>query len=196
LRFPFRDASATRARKPRSFENAGWRDKQMLWQATLEGIVGVKDHVGVGQECARAILIFFYGLLVLRFSGRRTFGKWSALDIIVSIIVGSSLSRALTGSASLPGTLAAVAVLVILHVGLSYLVARSESVSRLVEGDAVPLVKNGKLDEQARLRHMISKTDIAEALAAHQLDGLEQIEKVKALKLEPNGKLNVIKAQA
>lgn len=53
------------------------------------------------QETARALLVFSYGLALVRIAGRRIFGKWSALDIIVSVIVGSNLSRALTGSAAL-----------------------------------------------------------------------------------------------
>jgi len=50
------------------------------------------------QECVRTVLVFAYGLLLVRLAGRRIFGKWSALDIIVSIMVGSNLSRALTRS--------------------------------------------------------------------------------------------------
>jgi hypothetical protein len=38
-------------------------------------------------------------------AGRRVFGRWAALDIVVAIVVGSNLSRALTGAAQLGGTL-------------------------------------------------------------------------------------------
>ncbi len=68
----------------------------------MEAILGSGHAVGPWQECARAILIFLYGLVLLRLSGRRTFAQWSALDVVLSIIIGSSLSRALTGSAPLP----------------------------------------------------------------------------------------------
>ena len=70
----------------------------MNWAAA---IFGVDAHLSWAQECARAVLVFAYGLLLVRVAGRRIFGKWSALDIIVSIVVGSNLSRALTGSAEL-----------------------------------------------------------------------------------------------
>lgn len=56
------------------------------------------------QECARTLVVFGYGLVIVRIAGRRVFGKWAALDFIVSMIVGSSLSRAITGSAALGGT--------------------------------------------------------------------------------------------
>jgi uncharacterized membrane protein YcaP (DUF421 family) len=47
-------------------------------------------RVGGADVCLR--------LAIVRFVGRRVFGEWAALDIIVSIVVGSNLSRALTGS--------------------------------------------------------------------------------------------------
>src|SRR5690348_10535150 len=98
----------------------------------IDTIFGVKDHITVGQECARAVLIFVYGLIALRISGKRTFARWSALDIVLSIIIGSNLSRALTGSAPLGGTLAAVAVLILLHVAASLAAAHSEWWSELL----------------------------------------------------------------
>lgn len=60
-------------------------------------LFGSLGHVSWLQECARAAVIFAYGLVLVRVAGRRVFGKWAALDIIVSVIVGSNLSRALTG---------------------------------------------------------------------------------------------------
>jgi len=160
---------------------------------TLATIFGIKDHVNAAQECARAVLIFCYGLLMLRLSGRRTFAHWSALDIIVSIIIGSSLSRALTGSAPMPGTLAAVAVLVLLHLVLAYAVAGSKSLSRLIEGVPVTLARGGILNEKARLWHAVSESDVCEALRSEQLKGMEEIGAVREMTLEVNGKLTILK---
>jgi uncharacterized membrane protein YcaP (DUF421 family) len=160
---------------------------------TLIAIFGIKDHLDVGQECARAVLIFCYGLVMLRLSGRRTFAHWSALDIVMSIIVGSSLSRAMTGSAPLPGTLAAVAVLSLLHLLVAYAVAGSKSLSRLIEGPPVILARDGVLDNKMRLRHAVSQTDISEAMRSEQLKGMEEIGAVREMTLEVNGKLSILK---
>ena len=100
-------------------------------------LFGVQGHLTVAQEAARAVLIFAYGLLLLRLSGPRMFGQWSALDIVISIIVGSALGRAMTGSAPLLGTMVAAAVMALLHVGLAHCVARDEIVARVLEGRAV-----------------------------------------------------------
>jgi len=52
-------------------------------------------------------VIFAFGLALVRLAGRRVFVRWAALDIVVAVVVGSNLSRALTGTAPLGGTLAA-----------------------------------------------------------------------------------------
>jgi uncharacterized membrane protein YcaP (DUF421 family) len=154
-------------------------------------IFGTEHDLGWMQECARAVLIFVYGLIVLRLSGRRTFAHWSALDIIVSIVVGSNLSRALTGGVPLWGTLAATAVLVLLHLVVSMVVARNRRMSEWIEGRASVLARGGTLDERARLRHKISMSDIEEALRQH---GVQAVEKTSLIVLEPSGEITVIKA--
>jgi uncharacterized membrane protein YcaP (DUF421 family) len=161
----------------------------------MEAIFGGIKDLTLGQECARAVLIFFYGLVMLRLSGRRTFAHMSALDLIISIIVGSNLSRAMTGDVPFWGTLATVAVLVFLHLCTAYAVARSAALARFVEGDAVLLAQDGVIHEPARMRSKISLGDLEESLREHGVDGLAEIGKTRKLMLEPSGKISVIKRE-
>lgn len=159
----------------------------------MEALFGIQNHIGVYQECFRAAVIFGYGLVMVRLAGPRTFAQWSALDIVISIIVGSTLSRALTGNAPLLGTFAAVTVLFGLHSALAHAAARSERLSRLIEGRSIILIKNGVIDEIARLRHAVSKVDISEAIRNSELRGLEDLHRIERMELQPNGKLAVVK---
>ena len=159
----------------------------------MEAILGSEHNVSLWQECARAVLIFFYGLALLRLSGRRTFAQWSALDVVLSIVIGSSLSRAMIGSAPLLGTLAACAALVALHVLLAHGVARSPAFSAIVEGSPVELGKDGAVDERQRLRHMISEGDLMESL---RKKGIEDVRRTKRIVLEASGDITVIKPDA
>jgi uncharacterized membrane protein YcaP (DUF421 family) len=162
----------------------------------LTSLFGVEHHVSFFQECARAVLIFFYGLVLLRISGRRTFGRWSALDIIVSIVVGSTLGRALTGNAPLPGTMAATAVLVGLHILVAHAVARHRFLAQLIEGQPIVFVESGHIDEAARKNSMISRADLNEALRQRGIDGEAQIFRVKTMRLEPSGEISIIERKA
>ena len=96
-------------------------------------------HLTWWQECDRALVVFIYGLVIVRVAGRRVFGKWAALDIIVSVIVGSNLSRALTGQASSGGTLAATTALMALHWFLAQAAAQSAWLAGILEGTPIEL---------------------------------------------------------
>jgi len=159
----------------------------------MEAIFGSEHALSIGQECVRAVVIFFYGLVLLRLSGRRTFADWSALDVVLSIVIGSSLSRALTGSAPLPGTLLACAVLASLHVAMAHGVARSKRFSRMVEGGPIEVGRDGSVDQGVRKRHMISLGDLMEAL---RKKGIEDVSETKRIVLEASGEITVIKSES
>jgi len=154
----------------------------------LINIFGSQGHVTVVQECARATVVFFWGLFLVRVAGRRIFGRWAALDIVVAIIVGSNLSRAITGNAPLLGTLAASALMMAIHWVLAHLASRSRAWAFIAEGRPVTLVARGKPCRQALLRHGVSENDIDEAL---RQCGMHSIENVRQMSLEPSGKINV-----
>lgn len=156
----------------------------------FDAIFGTTGHVTAAQECARAMLVFFYGLLLVRLAGRRVFGRWSAIDIVVSIIVGSNLSRALTGNAPLLATLVATTLLMFLHWLLAQAAARSPVLSRLFEGRPRILGRGGKVEHRRDLRIAISEADLSEAL---RQAGIERVEDSRLLVLEPSGKISVLK---
>lgn len=160
---------------------------------TLLDVFGVTNHIEWWQELPRAVVVFVFGLILLRLSGRRVFARWSALDIIISIIMGSSLSRALTGSAPLGGTLLAMILLAFLHWLLARSVARSPRVAHLVEGGAVVLGHSGAVLERQLQRHNISVTDIHEAL---RKQGVADVAQTRRLTLEPSGNITVLKAES
>jgi uncharacterized membrane protein YcaP (DUF421 family) len=157
---------------------------------SLEFVFGAKDAISWWQEIDRAIVIFVYGLLAVRLAGRRIFARWAALDFIVSVVVGSNLSRALTGSAPLWGTLAASTVLLAVHWLLGQAAARMPWVSHLLEGRAIRLAPDGRLDDRRRKARSVSRADLEEALRDQ---GVERLEDIRDIVLEPSGKLTAMK---
>src|SRR5690348_7497459 len=158
---------------------------------TLLDVFGVTNHIEWWQEVPRAVVVFVFGLLLLRISGRRAFARWSALDIIVSIIMGSSLSRALTGSAPLGGTFLAMILLAFLHWLLARMATRSDRFAHLIEGGAVILGKSGTISAHQLRQHNISATDFQEAL---RKEGVEDVAHTRQITLEPSGNITVLTA--
>lgn len=74
----------------------------------LTALIGPDDGTATTwQFCVRALVLLPYGILCIRIAGRRTFSNLTPLDIFVAIVVGSNISRAMTGKAPFLPTLAA-----------------------------------------------------------------------------------------
>ena len=159
----------------------------MTW---LHQIIGPDDGTAsIAQFCARAVILFVYGLLCIRIAGRRTFSDLSPLDIIVSIVVGSNISRTMTGRAPFEPTLAATLVLVLLHRLVAMTTVRSNLLSLFAKGQPAVLIRDGKVFRKAMLRHGISEQDLMEGLRMEQV---EKISDVALATMERGGKISVV----
>lgn len=142
------------------------------------------------QMSLRATIIFFYAILLYRLVPRRAFGGTATPDFIVAVIIGSSLSRALTGNSPLLATIAATASLALLYTLLSVLSRRLSAISWLAKGRSIRLVRDGWIDREAMARAQIGDSDLFENL---RLRGVDRIEDVAEARLERNGSISVVK---
>jgi uncharacterized membrane protein YcaP (DUF421 family) len=148
------------------------------------------DPITWWQMCARATVIFCYAVLLYRLLPRRAFGSIAAADIVVVVIMGSSLSRALTGNAPLLPTLAAMAVLATLYTILAALASRLRWLSWLTKGRPVPLIRDGRIDVKAMRWSLLGEHDLEEKLRA---SGTRALDEVAEACLERDGTISVVK---
>lgn len=148
------------------------------------------DTITWWQMSCRAIGIFFSALLLVRFGGTRVFGRNSSFDIVMSVILGSILSRALTGNARFLPTLAAAAVLVFIHAVLANLSFRSRTIGHFIKGRETQLIKDGRLLMQAMKKTNITTHDLMEAVRSTAK--LEDLSSVRDAYLERDGSISVI----
>lgn len=157
---------------------------------TFHNLIGQDTpHIAWWQMSIRAGIIFVYAILLYRLIPRRSFSNLSAQDMVLTVVLGSSLSRALTGNAPLLPTIVATGLLVILYVGVTSLAPHSMIVSRLVKGRPITLVRNGEVDIEAFREAHFGENDITELL---RLNGLRDLSEVKEARLERNGQVSVI----
>ena len=144
------------------------------------------------QLSVRAVILLLFGIICIRISGPRTFSLHSPLDIIVATVVGSNLSRAMTGKAPFFAGLTATFVLVVLHRLLSWASLRSAFISRWMKFGPLPLVKDGIADAEVMRKEGISHEDLLEALRGEQI---EELAAVRLANLEGGGKISVVPAR-
>jgi uncharacterized membrane protein YcaP (DUF421 family) len=156
---------------------------------TFRLLIGPDEGAGTAQLCFRAFILLLFGIACVRIAGRRTFSHYSPLDIVVALIVGSNISRVMTGKAAFFPTLAATLVLVILHRLLAWAAMRWGWLSVLVKARPIRVIEDGKIDEDALRRGNLTRADLVEALRMEQAADPEDVELAT---LEGSGTLSVV----
>lgn len=141
------------------------------------------------QESIRAVIILFVGLVMLRMFGRRAFGEQTPLDILMAIVVGSNLSRSITGNAAFFPTIVATLIMLFVYWLLAHSAARWPALGRIMKGRPVALVLKGRADRRAMLRAAVSDADMEEAARTSSVKDADGVEQAV---LERSGKISIV----
>lgn len=156
----------------------------------LRTLIGPDDGgANAPQLCVRAAIVLAFGIVCIRIAGRRTFSQATPLDIIVALVVGGNLSRAMTGKAPFWAGLAATLVLVVLHRLFARLTVRWSWLAKLMKAEPVVLVRDGAEDRKAMQRHGIGDADLLEGLRLQKVDTPRD---VRLAMLENSGQISVV----
>jgi len=157
----------------------------------LDKIFGVGKDLTVFQMAARTIIIFIIAGILIRISGRRSFGLHTPLDNIITIMLGAVLSRAVVGASPFLPVIGSSAVLVLIHRFFSQLLVHNESISKLVNGKKHMLFEKGSFIEQNMDKSLVNREDVMEEVRRKALtDDLDSIDRIY---MERNGEINSVK---
>jgi uncharacterized membrane protein YcaP (DUF421 family) len=143
----------------------------------------------IGHVLVRSALVFVYVLGLLRVAKRRFMAQRDPLDILLSLLLASMISRAINGSAAFVPTLAGGLLLVLLHRFLSRLAFWWPVFERRLKGAPVVLATDGQVVEAALARHAMTREDLEEDLRL--VGGIAAPEQAKCVRFERNGRVSV-----
>ena len=156
-------------------------------------IFGSGEDLSPLQMAARAFVMFFIALLLIRLAGMRVFGIKTAFDNILVIMLGAILSRGVVGASPFLSTIAGAAAMIIVHKILAWLAMKHVWIGKLVKGYRRSLYHNGEIREENLQKTSISRDDLMEGvrLEIHKnsLDDVDQIF------IEKTGEISVVKKQ-
>lgn len=159
-------------------------------QAYIDQILGPNSpDIVWWQMLIRAVTVFFIALAIVRLGGTRIFGSNTSFDIVLGIILGSILSRAITGNSPYFPTIIASCSLVFLHWFLAFFAYRNRNVGTLIKGKKALIVKDGRYQWKMMKKKQITPNDILEEL---RQKGSIDIEKVRYAYLERGGDISII----
>jgi uncharacterized membrane protein YcaP (DUF421 family) len=125
----------------------------------------------------RAVVLYFFIYLLTRAVGRRELSSLGPFDIILLVVIGDAVQQGLTqDDYSVTGALIVVTVMALLQVSMSFLSFRSRTLRRVLEGEPVVIIQDGKPIERNLRRERLAIDEVMEeARASAQISSLDDI---------------------
>lgn len=157
----------------------------MNWQEMFfQNWSGIIRTVIVGALAYASLVLF------LRVSGKRTLAKLNAFDLVVTVALGSTLSAILLQeSISLAEGAVALALLILLQYGVTFLSVRSRRFAKTIRSEPTLLVRDGRFLHDAMKHQRITEDEVMGAVRAQ---GRASVDAVKAVVLESDGSISVL----
>ena len=162
-------------------------------QPLIELVFGDTVDLTFWQMAARAIAIFAIALLLVRISGRQSFGQHSPFDACTTVLVGAILSRAVVGANPFWSTVCAASAIVLMHRLTGLASVRWPGFEALISGKELPLVHNGKADYGEMRKALITENDLKEAI--RKKTGHSDLAGIQGAVLERNGDITVLQKE-
>lgn len=156
----------------------------MNWSAMF-----FQDWEGIVRTILIGILTYTVLILFLRVSGKRTFAKLNAFDLVVTVALGSTLSAIiLQESIALAEGAAALSLLIFLQFIVTFSSVRSKKVAKLVRSEPALIAHKGEFCRATMKKERITED---EAISAVRSAGGQNIQDVDFLILESDGTISV-----
>jgi uncharacterized membrane protein YcaP (DUF421 family) len=125
----------------------------------------------------RAAFLYAFVVVLMRVMGRRELSSLSPLDLVLLIVLGDAIQQGMTqDDYSVTGAVIAVSTIAVVQVGISYLSFRSRRARRVLEGEPVVIIEDGKLIERNLRRERLTEDEIAEKMRTQQIASVEDVE--------------------
>jgi uncharacterized membrane protein YcaP (DUF421 family) len=138
----------------------------------------------------RAVALYLFLFLMTRVTGRRELSSLEPFDLILLIVAGDAIQQGLTqDDYSVTGAVIVVGAIAGLQVGTSYLSFRFPFARRVLDGDPIVIVQDGKVIESNLRRERLSLEEVAEEARGQQIASLEDVQWAV---FEPSGSISFI----
>jgi uncharacterized membrane protein YcaP (DUF421 family) len=141
----------------------------------------------------RAVALFFFVYLLTRVTGRRELSSLQPFDLILLIVLGDAIQQGLTqDDYSVTGAMIVVGAIASLQVATSFLSFKFRWARRVLDGDPIVIVQDGRVIENNLRRERLTVEEIAEEARGQQIAALDDVQWAV---FEPSGKISFIPKQ-
>jgi len=134
--------------------------------------------------------VYLFIVVALRVLGKTELAQLSITDLIFVLLISNAVQNAMVGSdTSLGGGILAASVLFVINFIFKKLKYKFPSLRKVLEGEPVILIHNGKMIDVNCKKNNISKEELLQVIREH---GSHTIEEVDSLILETDGNISVV----
>src|SRR5947207_1044880 len=139
----------------------------------------------------RAVFLYAFVVFLIRIMGRRELSSLTAVDLVLLIVLGDAIQQGLTqDDYCVTGAVIAVSTISVMQVGSSYIAFRSKRARRVIEGEPIVVIQDGKLLENNLKRERLLEGDVAEEMRLLQIGSFDEVQWAI---LETNGHISFVK---
>ena len=139
----------------------------------------------VVEKLLRPVIVYLVLVLLLRLFGKRELAQLNPFDLVVLLSLSNTVQNAIIGDDnSVTGGLIGAFSLLAINWLVVRVLFRSRRLTRVLEGRATVLVRDGQIDQKALARESLSREELIEVI--HR-QGFEDVHQVRKCELEPNG---------
>jgi uncharacterized membrane protein YcaP (DUF421 family) len=144
------------------------------------------------EMVVRGTAMYWFLFFLFRFVVRRDIGAVGVADVLILMLVADAAQNAMAGEyRSVTDGVVLVSTLIGWNILLDWLSFRFAGLRRFAQPSALPLVKQGRILRRNMRREFITDDELWSKLREA---GVESLEQVKEVNLEPDGQISVIKS--
>ena len=136
------------------------------------------------------LAVYLFIVVAIRLFGKKELAQLSVVDLVFILLISNAVQNAMVGpDSTLLGGLVAASTLFVVNYLLKYLQYKFPKFGKVVQGDAIMLVFDGKYLESHLKKARITEDEIMEAVREH---GVASIEEVNLAIMEVDGSISVL----
>ncbi|MHA8093725.1 DUF421 domain-containing protein [Aquirufa lenticrescens] len=138
----------------------------------------------------KSIAVYVFIVAAIRVFGKKEFAQLSVVDVVFILLISNSVQTAMVGDdTSLSGGLVAALALFAMNYAFKRISLGSESMSKVIDGEPVMLIYDGKIRPNALKEASISLEQLKAVVREH---GVEEISDVNLAIFEVDGNISVL----
>jgi uncharacterized membrane protein YcaP (DUF421 family) len=138
----------------------------------------------------RAVFIYVFLFVLMRAIGRRELSQLQPFDVLLLVVLGDLITQgALQSDMSVTGAMLAAGTFALMTVATSFVAYRSRPMRRVLEGEPLVVVVDGKVIEENLARERLTIDDLQEEARGH---GVASLSDVRWAVLETTGRISFI----